>query len=85
MKLTTTYCACINLQKNIKHKQTPYKLNGGQRVNNGKTVVLKRTYNNVCNSQIKKSIKSNTFCTPKRQRLIQNKCNQTEIASNYKR
>ncbi|TMW53990.1 hypothetical protein DOY81_000922 [Sarcophaga bullata] len=74
-----------DIKKNIKLKPTPYKLNGGIQVNNDKTVVLKRTYNNVCNSQIKKSIKSNTFCTPKRQRLVQNKCNQTEIASNYKR
>lgn len=85
MKLTTFYYACINLQKNIKLKQTPYKLNGGIQVKKGEKVVVKRTNNNVYNSQIKKYIKRNTFCTPKRQRLVQNKRNQTEIASNYKR
>lgn len=36
------------------------------------------------NAEIKSSIKSNTFCTPKKQRTILNKCNQTEIASNHK-
>ncbi|KNC24230.1 Kinesin-like protein Nod [Lucilia cuprina] len=73
-----------DIKKNAKLKQTPYKSKPLQ-INNPKVTPLKRSYSTLYGTQVKSSIKSNTFCTPKKQRVEVNKCNQTEISSNYKK
>ncbi|KAM7346418.1 no distributive disjunction isoform 1-T3 [Cochliomyia hominivorax] len=72
------------IKKNAKIKQTPYKVKALQ-INNVKATPMKRPYSNLYGVQVKSSVKSNTFCTPKKQKVEFNKCNQTEISNNYKR
>ncbi|XP_073828803.1 no distributive disjunction [Musca autumnalis] len=71
-----------DIKKNAKLKQTPYKIKPLQANNINKATPMKRTHS-VLNGMppLKSAIKSNTFCTPKKQRTEVNRCNQTEIAS----
>ncbi|XP_065365872.1 kinesin-like protein Nod [Calliphora vicina] len=73
-----------DIKKNAKLKQTPYKPKPMQ-ITNPRVTPLKRSYSTLYGTQAKSAVKSNTFCTPKKQRVEVNKCNQTEISSNYKR
>lgn len=54
-------------------------------ISNVKATPMKRPYSTLYGNQAKSAIKSNTFCTPKKQKVEVNKCNQTEISTNYKR
>ncbi|XP_013097756.2 kinesin-like protein Nod [Stomoxys calcitrans] len=74
-----------DIKKNAKIKQTPYKVRPLQLSNTNKTTPLKRSYSALNGFPPKSAVKSNTFCTPKKQRVEINRCNQTEIATNNNR
>ncbi|XP_061391925.1 kinesin-like protein Nod [Musca vetustissima] len=70
-----------DIKKNAKIKQTPYKTKPLQNHNSNRATPMKRTYTAINVIPVKSAVKSNTFCTPKKQRAEVNRCNQTEIAS----
>lgn len=53
--------------------------------NNAKTTPVNRPFSTLYNIQAKSAVKSNTFCTPKKQKVEINKCNQSDISNNYNR
>ncbi|XP_075155137.1 no distributive disjunction [Haematobia irritans] len=74
-----------DIKKNAKLKQTPYKIKPLQSSNANKATPFKRSYSALNGIPPKSTIKSNTFCTPKKQPMEINRCNQTDIASCNKR